>query len=209
MGARPVEPQDRQAHHCRRRRTAHVGPRGDGLELHEANLLQAVEWLQGGARRMGEWYARGFDLLLSPTIAEPPPLLGEFVQRPDNPLQAIFRAASIVPFTPPYNATGQPAVSLRSTRDLAAARPLAYGSSPRAKLVDLDLPLAPRALDDLSRALNVAVPFGLEATPGSSALSLHLGQDLPAYPDRCIGQERERDGIARPGVHDRLPLRTL
>src|SRR6266542_4072212 len=112
MGARPVEPQDRQAHHCRRRRTDHVSPRGDGLELHGANLLQAVEWLQGGARRMGEWYARGFDLLLSPTIAEPPPLLGEFVQRPDNPLQAIFRAASIVPFTPPYNATGQPAMSV-------------------------------------------------------------------------------------------------
>jgi amidase len=77
-----------------------------------ANLLQAVEWLQGGARRIGEWFASGFDLLLSPTIAEPPPPLGEFQQPPDNPLQAIFRAASIVPFTPVYNATGQPAISL-------------------------------------------------------------------------------------------------
>jgi amidase len=83
-----------------------------GKTYHGGQFLQAVEWLQRGARRMGEWFAGGFDLLLSPTIAEPPPPLGEFLQPPDNPLQAIFRAASIVPFTPLYNATGQPAVSV-------------------------------------------------------------------------------------------------
>jgi amidase len=83
-----------------------------GRSYHGGQVLQAIEWLQRGSRRIGEWYAGGFDLLLSPTIAEPPPPLGEFVQPPDNPLQAIFRAASIVPFTPLYNATGQPAVSM-------------------------------------------------------------------------------------------------
>jgi amidase len=83
-----------------------------GRQYHGGQVLSAVEWLQRGARRIAEWYEGGFDLLLSPTIAEPPPPLGEFVQPPDNPLQAIFRAASIVPFTPLFNATGQPAASI-------------------------------------------------------------------------------------------------
>jgi len=78
-----------------------------------AHLLTASEWLQRGARAIAQWYVSGgFDLLLMPTIAEPPPPLGEFGSSRDNPLQPIFRAASITPFTPLFNATGQPAVSL-------------------------------------------------------------------------------------------------
>jgi amidase len=38
--------------------------------------------------------------------------LGEFDSPKDNPLQGIFRAAALVPFTPPFNVTGQPAISL-------------------------------------------------------------------------------------------------
>jgi len=83
-----------------------------GRSYHGGQVLRSIEWLQGLARRIAQWYVDGFDLLLTPTIAEPPPLLGEFVQPPDNPLQAIFRAASIVPFTPLFNATGQPAMSV-------------------------------------------------------------------------------------------------
>ena len=30
----------------------------------------------------------------------------------DNPLHGLFRAAEIVPFTPPFNVSGQPAISL-------------------------------------------------------------------------------------------------
>ena len=59
-----------------------------------------------------QWYEGGFDLLLTPTIAEPPPLLGEFDSPPDNPLHGLFRAAEVVPFTPAFNVTGQPAISL-------------------------------------------------------------------------------------------------
>ncbi|MCX7622044.1 MAG: amidase family protein, partial [Acidimicrobiales bacterium] len=50
--------------------------------------------------------------LLTPTIPEPPPTLGQFASPPDNPLAGVFRAAAIVPFTAPFNTTGQPAVSL-------------------------------------------------------------------------------------------------
>jgi amidase len=54
----------------------------------------------------------GFDLLLTPTIAEPPPTLGQFDSPADNPLAGLFRAAGLVPFTPPFNVTGQPGISL-------------------------------------------------------------------------------------------------
>lgn len=58
------------------------------------------------------WWTSGWDLLLTPTIPEPPPTLGQFSSTPDNPLGPIFRAALIVPYTAPFNLTGQPAISL-------------------------------------------------------------------------------------------------
>ncbi len=74
--------------------------------------LAAVEWLQRFTRKMASWWESGFDLLVTPTIAEPPPTLGQFTSPPDNPLAGLFRAGALVPFTPPFNVTGQPAVSL-------------------------------------------------------------------------------------------------
>src|SRR5581483_770116 len=74
--------------------------------------LSAREWLQRWSRDMAAWWESGYDLLLTPTIAEPPPKLGEFDSPPDNPLQGLFRAAGLVPFTPPFNVTGQPAISV-------------------------------------------------------------------------------------------------
>jgi amidase len=74
--------------------------------------LSAREWLQHWSRGIADWWTSGYDLLLTPTIAEPPPKLGEFDSPPDNPLQGLFRAAGLVPFTPAFNVTGQPAISL-------------------------------------------------------------------------------------------------
>lgn len=74
--------------------------------------LWAREWLQGSSRAVAGWWEGGFDLLLTPTIAEPPPALGSFDSPADNPLHGLFRAAEVVPFTPPFNVTGQPAISL-------------------------------------------------------------------------------------------------
>jgi len=74
--------------------------------------IESVEWLQADTRRIVQWWEDGFDLLLTPTIAEPPPLLGQFVATPDNPLAAARRAEQIIPFTPAFNITGQPAISL-------------------------------------------------------------------------------------------------
>ena len=83
-----------------------------GRSVNAAGFLAAREWLQSHARDVAQWFEGGFDLLLTPTLAEPPPLLGEFDSPPDNPLAGLFRAASLVPFTPAFNVSGQPGISL-------------------------------------------------------------------------------------------------
>jgi amidase len=91
-------------------------------------LLRSLDWLMKTTRLVAEWWEppdsgaspaspnRGFDLLLTPTLAEPPVLLGTFDSPPDNPLAGFMRAASFTPFTPPFNVTGQPAISLPLTQ---------------------------------------------------------------------------------------------
>ena len=54
----------------------------------------------------------GFDLLLTPTMAILPPALGELVAAPGNPMRAIIESAPMAVFTSPWNATGQPAISI-------------------------------------------------------------------------------------------------
>jgi amidase len=76
-------------------------------------LLAAHEEAQAGSRRIASWWAdEGFDLLLTPTCAEPPPRLGEHHAPPDNPLMPIARATPFAIFTAGFNTTGQPAISL-------------------------------------------------------------------------------------------------
>jgi amidase len=80
-------------------------------------LLRSLDWLLRTTRLVAEWWeppdgGRGFDVLVTPTLAEPPVLLGTFDSPPDNPLAGFMRAAAFTPFTPPFNVTGQPAISL-------------------------------------------------------------------------------------------------
>jgi amidase len=82
-----------------------------GRAITPAEHAASLEWLGGYTRRVLEWW-ESFDLLLTPTLAEPPPRLGELASTREQPLAGGLRAASIVPFTPPFNTTGQPAISL-------------------------------------------------------------------------------------------------
>ena len=106
----------RQAGSGDRRRTRSSLSRGrspkPGAGASASDFLDARGSCRRSSRRVAQWYEGGFDLLLTPTIAEPPPLIGEFDSPPDNPLHGLFRAAELVPFTPPFNVTGQPAISL-------------------------------------------------------------------------------------------------
>jgi len=84
--------------------------RGRGISA--AQYLATVQWLQVWTRRVARWWADGFDLLLTPTLAAPPPPLGTLVVSPDNPNRGWERLLALMQFTPPYNVTGQPAISL-------------------------------------------------------------------------------------------------
>lgn len=53
-----------------------------------------------------------YDVVLTPTITEPPFKLGTFDGPPESPLFGIMRAATIVPFTTIGNFTGLPAMSV-------------------------------------------------------------------------------------------------
>ena len=63
------------------------------------------------ARGVEAWFASGYDLLLTPTLGEPPCPLGEFTT-PDEPFLGFMRAATFVPYTPLANMAGSPAISL-------------------------------------------------------------------------------------------------
>jgi len=81
-----------------------------GRDTTATHYAACVETLQHMSRAVQQWWD-DFDLLLTPTIPEEPPPLGQFGS-PDNPLAGVFRSAAIVPFTIPFNVTGQPAMSL-------------------------------------------------------------------------------------------------
>jgi amidase len=83
-----------------------------GRGLPATAYLRALEYTHAQARRIAGWWVGGFDLLLTPTQAEPPPPLGQFVATADDPLAGFLRAAPFSAFTAAFNATGQPAISL-------------------------------------------------------------------------------------------------
>ncbi|MGH3745124.1 MAG: amidase [Mycobacteriales bacterium] len=82
-----------------------------GRGLSSPQYLQALQELQRASRTMAEQLT-DLDVLLTPTVAEPPPPLGTFDSPPGSPLDGLFRSAGFVPFTPPFNISGQPAISL-------------------------------------------------------------------------------------------------
>lgn len=84
-----------------------------GRELLAKDYLGARMWLGSWTRRMSTWWAptdlggEGFDLLVTPTVAAPPPEIGWMTGEHEG-----ARIASFMPYTAQFNVTGQPAVSL-------------------------------------------------------------------------------------------------
>lgn len=83
-----------------------------GRSVSAADYVRELEVTHKQARRLARWWEQGFDLLLTPTAAEPPPLLGEFEPVGGDPFAGFRRAAAFGAFTSTFNATGQPAISL-------------------------------------------------------------------------------------------------
>ncbi len=82
-----------------------------GRQQSASTYLLSLSFLQRVARNIAQFFQR-YDVLLTPTLAEPPVPLGTFDSPPENPLQGLRRAEAFVPFTPICNATGQPAMSV-------------------------------------------------------------------------------------------------
>lgn len=82
-----------------------------GRAVPAPDYVEAQHAMGDLARGVEAWFASGFDLLLTPTIGEPPCLLGEFTT-PDEPFLGFMRAARFVPYTPLANMAGSPAISV-------------------------------------------------------------------------------------------------
>src|SRR3954452_11803636 len=84
----------------------------EGRRRSADRYLAAVGQHQLISRMIAEWFESGFDLLLTPTLGEPPPLLGSFDDSGEDPTAALMRGAQTATFTATFNVTGQPAISL-------------------------------------------------------------------------------------------------
>ena len=61
---------------------------------------------------LAETAGDGWDLLLTPTMAQPPAPIGFLDVESDNPLAPFAKSGPYVPFTAVYNGSYQPAISL-------------------------------------------------------------------------------------------------
>lgn len=84
-----------------------------GRLVSATQYLEALEGLHGVTRRTVAWWeVDGFDLLLTPTIPELPPTLGQFGSTKEEPMSGLFRSVGPSSFNAPFNITGQPGISV-------------------------------------------------------------------------------------------------
>jgi amidase len=82
-----------------------------GAQLSAMDYIQAVEDVHAYSRELMPWWHSGWDILITPTCPSPPPLLGELAPDAD-PATLMGDLAKLTYFTAPFDATGQPAISL-------------------------------------------------------------------------------------------------
>lgn len=82
-----------------------------GSHYDAADYVNALQTLQRVSRDVARFFL-DYDVLLTPTLAEPPVVLGTFDSTPEKPLHGFHRSGSFASFTPLCNITGQPAMSV-------------------------------------------------------------------------------------------------
>lgn len=82
-----------------------------GETLSGADYATAVATGSALARQFGQWWA-DHDLLVTPTLGQLPPLIGELEPPADDPFATQEQTGRLVPFTTHFNVSGQPAISL-------------------------------------------------------------------------------------------------
>jgi amidase len=81
-----------------------------GDEINAVEYVNATQELRGWARQVVAFWG-GYDLVLTPTLAQPPPAVGALMDESD-PWGNFDRAWRFTPFTQVANVTGLPAASL-------------------------------------------------------------------------------------------------
>jgi amidase len=74
-------------------------------------LLASRDWNRAWVARTLSWFD-SFDLLLTPTVCEPAARLADLDPHRYEPLELLEKMVPHMAFTEPWNATGQPAISL-------------------------------------------------------------------------------------------------
>jgi amidase len=84
-----------------------------GRRLTAVDLLRALRLCNTITRSVSAFF-RSYDVLLTPTVATAPPLLGSLNQNDPSldPRGWLTKLFTLIPFTPLFNMTGQPAISL-------------------------------------------------------------------------------------------------
>jgi amidase len=81
--------------------------RGESLDTYLTSLMR----MQLEVRRMAAFFEK-YDVLVSPTMTMPPPLLGCLPTNDSDVDGFLEKLFGLAPFTAPFNASGQPAISL-------------------------------------------------------------------------------------------------
>ncbi|MFG2147230.1 amidase [Streptomyces sp. NPDC048696] len=119
---------------------------------------EGVKKTQRLSRLIVEGFLAGFDLLVTPTMACLPPLVGAWRAGTDNdPLRALVNSYPMGVFTSVFNVTGQPAISLPVHHDEATGLP-----------VGIQIVAAPWREDlllQVSRTLELARPWAGRRPP--------------------------------------------
>jgi amidase len=82
-----------------------------GKQHSAANYVDAINNIHNFSRNFASHFTR-CDILVTPTLAEPPIRLGFLGSTEDDPLSGFKRLTAYIPFTPIGNMTGQPAMSV-------------------------------------------------------------------------------------------------
>jgi amidase len=83
-----------------------------GQALTGAQYLAATETAHAWSRQAASWWADGNDVLVTPTMPEPPERLGVLAPDTDDVIGTLTRMGTYAMFTAPFNISGQPAISL-------------------------------------------------------------------------------------------------
>ncbi|MCY1296683.1 6-aminohexanoate-cyclic-dimer hydrolase [compost metagenome] len=82
-----------------------------GRTLSAVDYVQVTRELHAAAREFSRFF-NDYDLLLSPTLAQPPVVVGELRFAPDSLVADFMRLGEYAPFTQIFNASGQPAMNV-------------------------------------------------------------------------------------------------